>query len=30
MWACPSAPMLNSPPWNVTATARPVNTKFVA
>src|SRR5262245_4234789 len=28
--ACPSPPMLNSPPWNATATARPVNTDVVA
>ena len=30
MYAWPSAPMLKSPPWNATATARPVKTKFVA
>ena len=30
MYAWPSAPMLKSPPWNATATARPVKTKLVA
>ena len=30
MFAWPSAPMLKSPPWNATATARPVKTKLVA
>ena len=28
--ACPSPPMLNSPPWKATATASPVKTKVVA
>jgi hypothetical protein len=28
--AWPSPPMLNSPPWKATATARPVKTKVVA
>jgi hypothetical protein len=30
MMACPSPPMLNSPPWKATATASPVKTKVVA
>ena len=30
MYAWPSAPMLKSPPWKATATARPVKTKLVA
>ena len=30
MYAWPSAPMLKRPPWNATATARPVKMKLVA